>query len=111
MMPSLCAFRRLACVKLKVVVKIMVPIRVILGLYWGYMGDNGKENGNYCKACRQDRHFRLCSATSLGAALWSIFQILCEGFSRKTMQAGSGQALPNKRPSASSFHHSCGLGG
>ena len=25
----------------------MVPIRVILGLYWGYMGDNGKENGNY----------------------------------------------------------------
>ena len=26
-----------------VVVKIMVPIRVILGLY----GDNGKENGNY----------------------------------------------------------------
>ena len=27
--------------------EIMVPIRVILGLYWGYMGDNGKENGNY----------------------------------------------------------------
>ena len=26
------------------VVKIMVPIRVILGLYWGYMEDNGKEN-------------------------------------------------------------------
>ena len=25
----------------------MVRIRVILGLYWGYMGDNGKENGNY----------------------------------------------------------------
>ena len=25
----------------------MVPIRVLLGLYWGYMGDNGKENGNY----------------------------------------------------------------
>ena len=25
----------------------MVPIRVILGLYWGYIGDNGKENGNY----------------------------------------------------------------
>ena len=25
----------------------MVSIRVILGLYWGYMGDNGKENGNY----------------------------------------------------------------
>ena len=25
----------------------MVPIRVILGLYWGYMGENGKENGNY----------------------------------------------------------------
>ena len=22
-------------------------IRVILGLYGGYMGDNGKENGNY----------------------------------------------------------------
>ena len=21
--------------------------RVILGLYWGYMGANGKENGNY----------------------------------------------------------------
>ena len=30
-----------------VVVKIMVPIRVILGLHWGSMGDNGKENGNY----------------------------------------------------------------
>ena len=30
-----------------VVVKIMVPIRVILGLYWGSMGDNGKEHGNY----------------------------------------------------------------
>ena len=29
------------------VVKIMVPIKVILGLYWGFMGDNGKENGNY----------------------------------------------------------------
>ena len=28
-------------------VKIMVPVRVILGLYWGYMGDNGKEDGNY----------------------------------------------------------------
>ena len=25
----------------------MVPIRVILGLYWGSMGDDGKENGNY----------------------------------------------------------------
>ena len=25
----------------------MVPNRVLLGLYWGYMGDNGKENGNY----------------------------------------------------------------
>ena len=25
----------------------MVPIRVILGLYWDYMGYNGKENGNY----------------------------------------------------------------
>ena len=22
-------------------------VRVILGLYWGSMGDNGKENGNY----------------------------------------------------------------
>ena len=31
-----------------VVVKTMVPIRVILGIYWGCMGDNGKENGNYC---------------------------------------------------------------
>ena len=30
-----------------VVVKIMVPIRVMLGSYWGYMGDNGKENRNY----------------------------------------------------------------
>ena len=29
------------------VVKIMVPIRVILGLYWGYTGDNKKENENY----------------------------------------------------------------
>ena len=28
-----------------VVVKIMVPIRVILGVYWRYMADNGKENG------------------------------------------------------------------
>ena len=27
--------------------KIMVPIREILGLYWGCMGENGKENGNY----------------------------------------------------------------
>ena len=27
------------------VVKIMGPL--ILGLYWGYMGDKGKENGNY----------------------------------------------------------------
>ena len=25
----------------------MVPIRVLLGLYWGSMGDTGKENGNY----------------------------------------------------------------
>ena len=31
-----------------VVVKILVPIRVILGLYWGCMGNNGKGNGNYC---------------------------------------------------------------
>ena len=23
------------------------PVRVILGLHCGYMGDNGKENGNY----------------------------------------------------------------
>ena len=29
------------------VVKIMVPIREILGLCWGSMGDNGKENGHY----------------------------------------------------------------
>ena len=29
------------------VVKIMVPIRIILGGYWGYMGDNEKGNGNY----------------------------------------------------------------
>ena len=25
----------------------LVPIGAILGLYWGYMWDNGKENGNY----------------------------------------------------------------
>ena len=25
----------------------MIAIGVILGLYWGHMGDNGKENGNY----------------------------------------------------------------
>ena len=30
-----------------VVVKIMVPVGAILGLYRGYLGDNGKENGNY----------------------------------------------------------------
>ena len=24
-----------------------VPIKVILGLHWGYVGDNGKDNGNY----------------------------------------------------------------
>ena len=32
----------------------MVPIRVILGLYWGYMGDNGKENGNYYNGLYRD---------------------------------------------------------
>ena len=26
---------------------VVVKIKVTLGLYWGYMGDNGKENGNY----------------------------------------------------------------
>ena len=97
--------------KLKVVVKIMVPIRVILGLYWGYMGDNGKENGNYCKACRQDRHFRLCSATSLGAALWSIFQILCEGFWRKTMRAGADKLFPTDAHQQAPSITIVGLGG
>ena len=25
----------------------VIGIRVLLGLYWGSMGDNGKDNGNY----------------------------------------------------------------
>ena len=25
----------------------MTPIGIILGLYWGYVWDNGKESGNY----------------------------------------------------------------
>ena len=36
----------------------------ILGLYWGYMGDNGKENGNYYNGlygCLL-MHFRVCGA-------------------------------------------------
>ena len=37
---------RLRAAAMWVVVKIMVPIRVILRLYWGSMGDSGKENGN-----------------------------------------------------------------
>ena len=26
---------------------LTTPIGIILGLYWGYIGDNGKYNGNY----------------------------------------------------------------
>ena len=40
----------------------MVPIRVILGLYWGYMGDNGKENGNYYSI--------------IGIILWVVVKIM-----------------------------------
>ena len=52
------------------VVKIMVPIKGILGFYWGYIGDNGKENGNYYSGLYRDyRVYRWLSK------LWSPFWI------------------------------------
>ena len=53
--------------------KIMVTIRVTLGLYWGSMGDNGKENGNYYNGLYRGYigfDIGLCGWSS---KLWSLF--------------------------------------
>ena len=46
-----------------------INIGILLGLYWGYVGDNGKENGNYYNGLRDYRVYGWFSK------LWSLFGV------------------------------------